>query len=427
MKASHLKIRSATHTNVGLNEASTIASAPINIEKASGVYLWDDHGNKYLDLFSQTWSLPLGHNRPKVIEAVENQIKKVTHLRTAFTTNEKLELANFLIENSPEHLKKVNFTLHGSLANEGAMKLAINNYKHREKILYLEDGFHGRSFATMGVSWKIPNSKYKSYYTNGIEVKKNLIDIENKMLTQKPAAIIIELVQGNCGFQILDKALVKGIRELCTKHDVVMIIDEIQTAFGCVEDLFLSHVYDVSPDIITFGKAIGGGFPLAGIIYKDKFCFHPGEHSFTFAHSPIGFAAATAFIKELQKESYKANVLYEHINSQLEELQEKYSFLSGVRAIGTKGAMDVELNNFQKSCEIANVIVDKMLERKIIISASRYRGLGNSIMLQAPLILEIEVLKEAFHQLDEVIEDVSRTIGREYFKPNLYQVKKNVQ
>ena len=136
------------------NEGSTIGATAVNIEKAFGPYLWDSEGKKYFDLFSQTWSLPLGHNNLQIIDAVKNQLDKVTHLRTAFSTQDKVELAQLLIELSPQSLTKVNFSLHGSLVNEGAMKLAINNCQDRHKILYLEDGFHGRSFATMGVSWK---------------------------------------------------------------------------------------------------------------------------------------------------------------------------------------------------------------------------------------------------------------------------------
>lgn len=211
------------------NEGSTIDANAVNIEKAFGAYLWDTDGNRYLDLFAQTWSMPLGHNNPKIIEKVKNQLEKVTHLRTAFSTAEKVELADKLINLSPGNLAKVNFCLHGSLANEGAMKLAINSHENRYKVLYLEDGFHGRSFATMGVSWKGGTEKYSPYFNHGIEVKKDLLDIREKMYRERPAAIILELVQGNCGFKILDKVLVQGIRQLCDEYDVVMIVDEIQT------------------------------------------------------------------------------------------------------------------------------------------------------------------------------------------------------
>ncbi|MEM9272236.1 MAG: aminotransferase class III-fold pyridoxal phosphate-dependent enzyme [Cyanobacteria bacterium P01_F01_bin.143] len=390
------------------NEGSTIDATAVNIEKAFGAYLWDSEGKKYFDLFSQTWSLPLGHNNPRIIDEVKNQLEKVTHLRTAFSTKDKVELAQLLIKLSPQPLTKVNFSLHGSLVNEGAMKLAINSHDARYKILYLEDGFHGRSFATMGVSWKGTAEKYQPYFNHGIEVKKDLADIEAKMIQEQPAAIILELVQGNCGFKILDKSLVQGIRELCDRHNVVMIVDEIQTAFGCVQQMFMSDLYEVEPDILTFGKSIGGGFPLAGLLYKEKFSFKPGQHSFTFGHSPISFTAGKVFLAELTKEAHKANTLNSYIYGKLLNLQKKYSILGEIRSIGTKAAVDIVAGSHEDNCKLANLIVEKMFAQGVIISASRYKAIGDSIMLQAPLISEVEDLQMAFEKLDFVLKEVSQ-------------------
>ena len=390
------------------NEGSTIGATAVNIEKAFGAYLWDTEGKKYFDLFSQTWSLPLGHNNPRIIDEVKNQLEKVTHLRTAFSTKDKVELAQLLIELSPKSLTKVNFSLHGSLVNEGAMKLAINSYNNRHKILYLEDGFHGRSFATMGVSWKGAAEKYQPYFNHGIEVKKNLADIEEKMLQEQPAAIILELVQGNCGFKILDKSLVQGIRKLCDKHKVVMIVDEIQTAFGCVEEIFMSDRYQIEPDILTFGKSVGGGFPLAGLLYHERFSFKPGQHSFTFGHSPISFTAGKVFISELQKEAHKANTLNRYIYEKLINLQKKHRILGEIRCIGTKAAVDIVAGDHEVNCKLADLIVEKMFANGVIISASRYKAIGDSIMFQAPLISEVEDLRIAFEKLDLVLQEVSK-------------------
>lgn len=397
---------------IGITEGSTIQAEPLNIVKARGAYLWDVKGDRYVDFFSQTWSMPIGHNHPAVIEAVKKQLDKVTHLRTAYTTDEKIELGELLVENSPEGMTKVNYTLHGSLAVEGAMKLAINNHEDRDKILYIEDGFHGRSLATMGISWKGGEPKYSNYYKNGIEVKKDLKDIEEKMIAHKPAGIILEIVQGNTGFKILSKEFVHGIRALCDKYDVAMIVDEIQTGFGCVKELFLCKEYDVVPDVITFGKGIGGGFPLAGVVYKEKFAFRSGEHSFTFAHNPISFTASVVAVKEMLKEGSKVEALNRLIVDGLNRLKEKYSFVTEARVMGTKGAIDIEVGDKKESCELSTYIVTRMLEEKIIISASRYRELGNSIMLQAPLVMKKEDVEAAFDTLDMVLSEVKEKLDK---------------
>jgi 4-aminobutyrate aminotransferase-like enzyme len=387
-------------------EGSTIESPPINIARASGSHLWCVDGNRYFDLFCQTWSVPLGHNHPRVIEAAKRQLDNVTHLRTAFTTDDKNQLVDELVARSPHGLSKANFTLHGSLAVEGAMKLAMNRHEGRQKILYLEDGFHGRSLATMGVSWKLPDSKYSQYFTNGVEVRKDLHDIERKMISERPAALIMELVQGNAGFLVLDPNFVRGVARLCREHDVSLIVDEVQTAFGCVEELFLSDTYGIEPDIIVFGKGIGGGFPLAGVLYSDAYAFAAGDHSFTFGHNPISFAAALACVRELESYSWRVPRLQHCISTNLQHLQSRYEFLGDVRSIGTKGAIDVQLDTVPNSADLAAKIVGAMLDRGVIIAASRYQGMGTSLLLQASLVTDIAELELAFATLDRVLDDI---------------------
>jgi len=388
-----------------LSEGSTICSEAIEIKNAKGIYLWDSNGKRYFDMFSQTWSMPLGHNNPRIISAVKKQLTKITHLRTAYSTPEKTQLAKEIIELCPKELTKVNFVLHGSLAIEGAMKLAITYYNNKDKILYLEDGFHGRSLATMGISWKLPESKFKNYFTNGIEVKKNLQDIQEKIITHNPAAIILELIQGNSGCNILDKKLVQGIRELCNKYDVTMIIDEVQTGFGCMGVNFLCTEYQVTPDILVFGKAIGGGFPLAGTIYKDKYSFQPGDHSFTFAHNPVSITAGLTYLKELKPILKNSDKLSPLIKKSLELLSKKYPNLKNPRCLGLKGAIDITSNNLP-DCKTADLIVSKLLEEGIIISNSRYRHLGNTLMLQPPLITTPRQLYAVFKAFDKVLHEI---------------------
>jgi len=413
-------------TTSNLNEGSTICSEALNIDHASGVFLWDSSGKRYTDLFSQTWSMPLGHNNNKVIEAVKKQLSKITHLRTAYSTPEKAQLANRILELSPTGLTKVNFVLHGSLAVEGAIKLAINYHENRDKILYLEDGFHGRSLATMGISWKIPDSKYKNYFLNGIEVKKNLEDIEEKMISNQPAAIIIELIQGNSGCNILNKDLVKGIRELCNKYDVAMIVDEVQTAFGCMGVNFLCEKYEITPDIIVFGKSIGGGFPLAGTIYKEKYSFQPGDHSFTFAHNPVSLTASLAYLKELEPALKNVNILSPIIDESFIQLEKKYPNLRNARVCGLKGAIDILDSNGNPDPTRADLIVSKLLEHGVIISNSRYRHLGNTLMIQPPLIITPKQLKKSFREFDLVLQEIYHIKKYEHPQEETTQIQLDV-
>lgn len=420
-KSQSNQIKKINQPTPGLSEGTTICSENIEMDSADGIYLWDSNGKRYVDMFSQTWSMPLGHNNKNIIEAVKKQLSKITHLRTAYFTKEKTELANKIIELAPKGLTKVNFVLHGSLAVEGAMKLAINNYSQRDKILYLEDGFHGRTFATMGLSWKLPESKFKNYFTNGIEVKKDLQDIEEKIISNNPAAIIIELVQGNSGCKILDKEFVQGIRKICDKYEVTMIVDEIQTGFGCMGTNFLCSEYGIVPDILVFGKAIGGGFPLAGTIYKEKYYLKSGDHSFTFAHNPVSLTAGLAYLKELEPAIKNVKKLNPLIEESLKNIESAYTRLKNSRCLGLKGAIDVVDDNGLPDCKGADLIVSKLLKEGIIISNSRYRGLGNTLMFQPPLITTPKQLMESFAIFDSVLRELYPSDKNENSRTKLIQ------
>ncbi|MBN1649560.1 MAG: aspartate aminotransferase family protein [Spirochaetales bacterium] len=386
-----------------LCEGSTIESDALEIVSAEGAYLYSKTGKKYLDFFSQTWSLPLGHSNKAVLEAVRKQLLEITHLRTAYATAEKSELSRMILEYAPGNFSKVNFVLHGSLAVEGALKLAINYHHDRYKILYLENGFHGRTLATMGISWKIPQNSFTPYFGHGVEVKKDLDDIDRKMIEENPAALILELVQSNAGCYVLDKDLVSGIDRLCRKHDVTLIIDEVQTAFGCMGVNFFSSEFDMSPDIICFGKSIGGGFPLAGTIYKSDYHLHPGDHSFTFAHNPVCLTAGLAYLKEVQPYLANAARISRSLTARLEELSVKYPVVINPRCYGTKCAFDVVNVWGKPDIDLTSYIAAEALNCGLIIATSRYRQMGNSIMMQPPLIISDEEIDEAFYILETTI------------------------
>lgn len=400
-------------TSTKLSQGSTMTSDQLVIARGDGVYLWDVKGTRYLDMISQTWSLPLGHNNFHVIQAATRQLHTLSHLRTAFVTEGTLRLAGRITELAPLGLNKVGFVLHGSLAVEGAIKLALNRHSNRSKIIYLEDGFHGRSLGTMGVSWKPPYRSYETYFCNALEARKNLADIEAKMAAESPAAIIIELVQGNSGFQILPKDFVQKLRTLANQYGVTLIVDEVQTAFGCVNTPFLSEQYEIIPDIIAFGKALGGGLPIAGIVFKEEYSFKPGDHSFTFACNPVSIAAADAYINQLLPRLKLIPVVNRLMTGHLDRLVAKYSTCVRPRTIGLKAAFDIVDERGTPDPTTAQLIVKLMLKRGIIVAVSRYGGMGHAIMLQPPLIITPEQLSTAFAVMDEVLNTVFGSNGNE--------------
>jgi 4-aminobutyrate aminotransferase-like enzyme len=379
-------------------------SLPIIMKKGKGVYLYDSEGHRYLDMTATAWTMNLGYGNQKVINATIKQLRDLSHVRTHFYTDVKLALAKTIIDLCPIKDGRVDFCLHGSAANEGAMKIALNKHPGRETIMYLENGFHGRTCATMSVSWKHANKKLQAFYGPNIEAKKDLSDIEEKMIAYKPAAFILELIQGNGGQDILDVALVQGIRELCSKYDVTMIVDEIQTAFGRCGIMFVSDYFEIVPDIITFGKAVSNGIPLFGLIASSGYDYEADDHSFTYAHCPLGMASALATIEQITPELLQECIEKgEYIEKKVSELQKQFPVFGKIKRMGLMIGVDIVDKEGNPSVEIAEYIMDEMLKQYVIMNLSKCRGEGFTLKFKPALTITYSQLDKVFVALKKVV------------------------
>ena len=379
-------------------------SHDIIMERGNGIYLYDNKGKKYMDLTACAWSMNLGYGNKKVEKAIINQIKRLPHCRTHFYTKEKLLLAEKISKLSPIPNGQIDFCLHGSEANEGAMKLALNYNKGSGTILYLEDGFHGRSLATMGITWKHQNKNFVDWYGKGIECKKDIIDILDKIIVYNPSAIIIELIQGNGGMNPLDKQLVQDIRLLCNDYNITLIVDEIQTAFGRCGVVFLSELYNIIPDIITFGKGISSGMPLFGTISKPRYVFEKDDHSFTFAHFPVSMASALAYLDQMTSKLLAETFFKgEYIIYNLENLKKEFHCLGKIKGIGLMLGIEIIDDFGDPYILLAEEIVKEMLERKIIMNLDKCEGYGYTLKYKPALTITFKEIDYSFKILREVL------------------------
>ena len=281
----------------------------IIITRAKGAKLWDSEGREYIDCTSQAFSLNIGANHPRVIEAVREQLEKATHIVYHLDSFPSLTLTRKLTQLAPGDLNRVNFCLEGSLASESAMKLAIKNRPGCKYFIVFEHGYHGRNLPTMAVSWTDPRPSFSyfkenvikvpeaycyrckfnlSYPSCNLECARFLEETIEKNKKEGIIAVMMEPVQGNGGQISFPPEFHQKVREICDRHNVLLIWDEVQTGFGRVGKMFAAELYKVVPDILVFGKAVAGGFPLAGIIARDKLkSFDAGENAFTFAHFPL--------------------------------------------------------------------------------------------------------------------------------------------
>jgi 4-aminobutyrate aminotransferase-like enzyme len=397
-----------------LMSGSVGGGLPILIVSGNGAVIRDINGKEYIDCTSQAWTFNVGVGHPKVIAAAKEQIDKITHVRTSFETVPKLMLLNKLGNIAPKNLKKISFCLHGSVANESAMKLAITNNPEGMKFLTPFDNYSGRTLATIAASWSYhPISRLFSQYME------NVIRIPNAYCYRCPlnleypkcgiacaewvktllerglepvTAIIMEPMQASGGMINFPNGYLKRLREICDEFGIILIFDEIQTGFGRLGAMFASELYDVYPDILTFGKAIAGGFPLAGVMQRDDFKPpEPATDSFTFAHFPVSFAAACATLEVIEEEKLldRARKMGVYFTSRLKDLQDNYEIIGDIRGPGLM--IGIELVKDRKTKEPANNITHNIVKESVadgvIFGESKFKGLGNVLKIKPPLVI----------------------------------------
>ena len=274
-------------------------------------------GKEYIDFTAGIGVNCLGFCDDGWVEAVTAQLKKLQHVSNLFYSEPQVKAADLLTKRTG--LKKVFFGNSGAEANEAAIKTArkygtTQRGVHVNKIISLANSFHGRTMATITATGQ---EKYHKFFTpflegfkyceaNNIEQLKSLVDDDT-------CAIMMEMVQGEGGVFDLDPDFVKAAEQLCHEHDLVFIVDEVQTGIGRTGKLFAYEYFDVTPDIVTFAKGIGGGLPIGGVLFGEKCCdvLKPGDHGTTYGGNPVACAGAVevltriddAFLEEVQKKS----------------------------------------------------------------------------------------------------------------------------
>ncbi len=407
------------------------AAVPKVYVKARGAKYWTDDGMEYIDCTSQAWSLGVGACHPTVMEAIKAQLDYFTHVRTNFDTAPKLLLSKKLAELAPGDLNRVTYCLHGTTAVEGAMKLALRNKPGRKYFVTMWDGYAGRTLATMDLTYPHP-TPFLEYTGHKIRVPQaycyrcpyektypecelfcvKMMDklIENGIDGQ-PVALFMEPIQASGGMIPFPEPYYRAIRELCDKHDMLLVWDEIQTAFGRVGEMFCAELYDTVPDILIFGKSIGGGFPLAGSLQSEHLQgFEPGDHSFTFAHFPVSMVAGLATLKVMEEENLLENCrkMGAYFTERLLELQDKYELLGDVRGPGLMIGIELVRNRETKepAGEESYRFVEEGFKRGVQFGHAKYSGMGNVVKIKPPLVIteaEADRVMEVFEEVTQLL------------------------
>ena len=373
--------------------ANTYARFPINIVSGKGSVVTDENGKEYIDLATGIAVNTFGVADDEWIKAVEKQLETVQHTSNLYYSAPCATLAEILCKKTG--MKKVFFSNSGAEANECAIK-AARKYAQDKKgekfstIVTLKNSFHGRTLTTLAATGQEVFHKDFTPLTPGfVYATANAIEeIEAIIATYNCAAIMIEVVQGEGGVNPLDKEFVKDIADIAKRHDILLICDEVQIGNGRSGKLYGYMNYDITPDIVTTAKGLGGGLPLGATLLGEKVkdVFTPGSHGSTFGGNPVACAGAISIINRLNDELLKGvNERSEYIKTQLENAK-------GVKSISGMGLM----LGIETEKDASKVISECMNNGVLVIKAKEKVRLLPALNIPMPQLEKaIEVLKNA--------------------------------
>ena len=357
----------ATHPFDALMEIT--ARPPTVFVRGEGSFLWDDSGKRYLD-FIQGWAVNcLGHSPPLVADALAAQAKLLLTPSPAFYNGPSLKLAKALVDHSC--FDRVFFANSGAEANEGAIKLARKyGALHRNgahEIITFEGGFHGRTLATMSASGKKAFEPLFEPKVSGFP-KAQLNDLASvqRLVNDKTIAVMLEPIQGEAGVWPATDQFLRDLRELTKMRGLLLIVDEIQTGIGRTGKLFHYEHADIAPDIMTLGKGIGGGVPLAALLATEAVsCFEHGDQGGTFNGNPLMCAVGLAVLQHVAAADFLKSAadtgLY--LESELQRISARHG-LGEVRGRGLLLALDLRV-------PIAGSIVAQAFDDGVLLNAPR--------------------------------------------------------
>ncbi|MBG3129059.1 aspartate aminotransferase family protein [Proteus mirabilis] len=332
-------INRATYDQVMLPIYSPAEFIPV---KGMGSRVWDQQGKSYIDFAGGIAVLALGHAHPALNQALKEQSEQLWHVSNIFTNEPALRLAQKLIDNT--FAERVFFANSGAEANEAAFKLArhyaiTRHSPYKTKIIAFHHAFHGRTLFTVSVGGQ---PKYADGFgpkpADIVHVPFNDLDAVKAVMDDHTCAVILEPVQGEGGVTAATPEFMRGLRELCDKHQALLVLDEVQTGMGRTGKLFAYMNYDVTPDIITTAKALGSGFPLSAMLTTHEIAsaMGVGTHGTTYGGNPLACAVGNVAFDLINTPEVLEGVekRYQWIVDELAAINQTYNVFSQIRGQG---------------------------------------------------------------------------------------------
>ena len=380
---------------------NTYSRLPVTFERGEGAWLWDTEGKKYLDALCGIAVTGLGHAHPQITQAICEQAAQLMHTTNLFGIKHQQALADKLVQLSG--LENCFFANSGAEANEAAIKIARLYGHHmgieQPTIIVTENSFHGRTLATLSAtgSRKV-QAGFEPLVKGFLRVPYNdLQAIENIAKHEKNVVgVLVEPVQGESGINIPGDDYLSGIRAICDQHNLLMMLDEIQTGMGRSGQWFAFQHFDLLPDIVTLAKGLGNGFPIGVCIARGEAAqtFQPGKHGTTFGGNPLACRTALEVIKVIEQNNLVSRAV--HLGARiLAGLQENVQNLPHVKEVRGKGLLlAVELD------EPCTTLARQALDNGIVLNVTN----NSVIRILPPLIISDE-------EADLIVEKITTVVA----------------
>jgi [amino-group carrier protein]-gamma-(L-lysyl/L-ornithyl)-L-glutamate aminotransferase len=367
---------------------------PVRIERGKGAYVWDTSGKEYIDCMGGYGVALVGHCNPRVVEAIKNQAEKliVCHMSLYNDTREDFLTKTAAI--APQGLNKIFFSNSGAEAVEAALKFS-RRYTGKPGIISMNGGYHGKTFGALSVTY---SEKYRKPFMPLLEGVKFLPytnpNIEDA-IDESIGTVIVEPIQGETGIILPPDRLLQNMREVCTKHKIVLIFDEIQSGFGRTGKMWAGEHWKTVPDIMCLAKGIAGGVPIGLTLCKPEIveAMRLGEHSSTFGGNPLACAAGSATIEALTEDKLVENAaaLGNYFKEGLLILKDKHKIVREVRGIGMMLAVELRF-------DVKNVLLDGIRNGILMLYSGK-----NILRLLPPLVMEKRTVSTALEIIDNLL------------------------
>jgi len=382
----------------------TYARKDISFTKGKGSYLFSDNGDKYLDFVQGIASNILGHCHEHLVETIQKQSKKLWHVSNAFVIPDQEKLAKRLTDKTFADF--VCFQNSGTEATEVSIKIA-RKYFHKigkpekNRIITFKGAFHGRTLAAL---FAANNPKHVEGFGPKVDGFDQVPFADHeaikKAISKNTAAIMVETIMGEGGIKVIPDFCLKGLRDLCDEHDILLILDEVQSAYR-TGSFFAFDKSGIAPDIVPIAKGIGGGFPLGACLLTKKVSvgMTPGTHGSTFGGNPLAMAVGNAVLDIILEKSFlkKVEQKGEYLHKSLNKIKKKYpKIIQEIRGVGLIRGLKMVVDNTE--------FMKKLMDHKMLTVKAE----ENVIRLFPPLIVSNVELDEAVDKIETVCKEMSQ-------------------